>query len=96
MVSLLFLLSPVQENEDGKHMEVGRSDYFVTNFVIFWPKILGKFWKIYAFSSVISSNFATFPEKRNSKFFMQKNWKNKEKGKKNHGWGSSSIKLVDS
>jgi len=78
MVSSLFLLSPVQENEDVKHMEVGRSDYFVTNFVIFYPKTLGKFWKTYAFSSVISSNFATFPEKRNSKNFER----TKKKGKK--------------
>jgi hypothetical protein len=73
MVSLLFLLSPVQENEDGKHMEVGRSDYFVTKKFFFLPKNFEKFWKNYAFSSVISSNFATFPEKRNSKFCMQKN-----------------------
>jgi hypothetical protein len=72
MVSLLFLLSHVQENEDGKHMEVGRSDYFVTNFVIFLPKTLGKFWKFWKFSSVISSNFVIFSEKRNSKFFMPK------------------------
>jgi hypothetical protein len=42
MVSLLFLLSLVQENEDGKHMEVGRSDYFVTNFVIFFNQ---KIWE---------------------------------------------------
>jgi hypothetical protein len=35
MGSLLFLLSPVQKNEDGKHMEVASSDYFGANFVIF-------------------------------------------------------------
>lgn len=50
MVSLLFLLSLVQENEDGKHMEVGRSDYFVTNFVIFfYQKIWENFGKFMHF-----------------------------------------------
>jgi hypothetical protein len=38
MVSLLFLLSHVQENEDVKHMEAGSSDCFKTNFVIFLPQ----------------------------------------------------------
>jgi hypothetical protein len=40
MVSLLFLLSLVQENEDGKHTEVRSNDSFGTNFVIFcWEKM---------------------------------------------------------
>jgi hypothetical protein len=43
---------------------------------------LGKFWKFYAFFSVISSNFATFSGKKKLQIFHAKNLKEERKGEK--------------